>query len=124
VRKASFFFPYFLVFPSEPSYSIAIKGRKVVRNLFARFLQACLFFLAGFSWRPGLAAEEYVERFSSFETEAEAYGFTYDGGDKGWAKVSGEQACHGKQSLKLRFVVTEAETGGNSPSKFRTSQNL
>jgi hypothetical protein len=83
-----------------------------------RYISIC-FTVVLFAWMPKfclLRADEYVELISSFETEADASMFTYDANDKGWAKVSNERASHGKNSLKVRFLITEAEaeakTGG------------
>jgi len=70
------------------------------------------------AWWSAFAADEYMERISSFETDAEAFMFTYDGGDKGWARVSDKNATHGNKSLELKFMVTEAELGMSWPARF------
>ena len=67
--------------------------------------------LAGMVWWGAFGADEYVERISSFETDAEAFLFAYDAGAKGWAKVTDKQSSHGTKSLELKFAVTEAEAG-------------
>ncbi len=69
-------------------------------------------------------ADGYVELISSFETEADAYIFTYDANDKGWAKVSSERASHGKNSLKVGFMITEAEAEGKSKGLGAFLQNI
>jgi len=69
-------------------------------------------------------ADEYVELISSFETEADALMFTYDANDKGWAKVSSERASHGKNSLKVRFLITEAEAEGKTGGLGAFLQNI
>jgi 3',5'-cyclic AMP phosphodiesterase CpdA len=60
-------------------------------------------------WCHVSQADEYVELISSFETDAEALMFAYDAEDKGWAKVSTERASHGDRSLKVGFLMSEAE---------------
>lgn len=80
-----------------------------------------------FAWMPKcclIRADEYVELISSFETEAGAFMFTYDANDKGWAKVSSEQASHGKNSLKVRFLITEAEAEGKTDDLGTFLQNI
>jgi len=61
-----------------------------------------------------LNADEYMEQISSFETEVDASMFTYDANDKGWAKVSNEQASHDKNSLKVKFLIKEKEAEGKT----------
>ncbi|NQT85074.1 hypothetical protein HQ563_18810 [bacterium] len=61
-----------------------------------RYARLCcpLVLLAWMAWWGTLPADEYVERISSFETDAEAFMFTYDAADKGWARVSDKHAIH------------------------------
>ena len=80
-----------------------------------------------FAWVPQCClcrADEYVELISSFETEADAFLFTYDANDKGWAKVSSERASHGKNSLKVGFMITEAEAEGKTDGLGALLQNI
>jgi hypothetical protein len=89
---------------------------------------AIIFFtIVLFAWMPQsclLRADEYTELISSFETEADAFMFTYDANDKGWAKVSSDQASHGKNSLKVRFLITEAEAEGKTNDLGTFLQNI
>jgi hypothetical protein len=80
-----------------------------------------------FAWMPKCCLcrpDEYVEPISSFETQADAYMFTYDANDKGWAKVSNERASHGENSLKVGFMITEAEAEGKTDGLGAFLQNI
>lgn len=91
-----------------------------------RYASIC-FAVVLFAWMPKcclIRADEYVELISSFETEADAFMFTYDANDKGWAKMSNERASHGKNSLKVRFLITEAEAEGKTDGLGTFLQNI
>ena len=94
---------------------------------YAQRYASIFFTIVLFVWMPQscpLRADEYTELISSFETEADAFMFTYDANDKGWAKVSSEQASHGKNSLKVRFLITEAEAEGKTNDLGTFLQNI
>ena len=64
--------------------------------------------LAALAWSPVLPADEYVERISSFETDAETFMFTYHAEGKGRAQATDQRSSDGHRSLKLDFMATEA----------------